>query len=90
MEDIISFVFEFMLDTGFEVIQTNNIPRWTRMLILAAITLLYIALITILMVIGITSQNGFVIALMSIVALFLLCMLIRLWYKVITNHPFQS
>lgn len=90
MDDIIAFIFEFMLDTGFEIIQTDKIPRPVRMIILAAITLLYIAFITILIVIGINSKNGFVIALMSVVALVLSYMLIRLWYKVIANHPFRS
>lgn len=85
MDDIL----EFILDIGFETIQSNKLPRVVRILLLIALSLVYIGVITILVVVGFTSNNGIFTAIMILLALIVLSLFIRLWYKVLTNHPFR-
>lgn len=90
MDDIIEFILELVLDLGFESVKSDKLARWLRILLLVLITVFYIAVIAIMMLVGVISKNGFVLALMSILSLGALAMLVKYWYKVIKSHPFQS
>lgn len=90
MDVIIEFILELLLELGFESAKSNRLARWIRIALLVLITLFYGAVIAIIMLVGVISKNGFTLALMSILSLGVLAMLVKHWYKVMKNHPFQS